>query len=127
MRPIVIESTAHRIEVCSTRQEEDVSATFDEDIHHNELFGREEVEEGGGGQISANTHIQCLSVDSEHASKTNMHTPQVATRPQELTTLSTYESNALIEGMRSIGVYMSSTESGRRIYRDLHSKHRINM
>ena len=50
MRPIVIESTAHIIEVFSTRQEDDVSATFDEDVHHNELFGRKEVEEGGGGR-----------------------------------------------------------------------------
>ena len=49
MCSIVIESSAHRIEVCSTRQEEDVSAPFDEDVHHNELFGREEVEEGVGG------------------------------------------------------------------------------
>ena len=85
------------------------------------------LKRAGGGRCLPAPVFNVQSVDSEYASKTNMHTAQVATRPQELTTLSTYESNALIEGMGGIGVYMSSTESGRRIYRDLHSKHRINM
>ena len=52
------------------------------------------LKRAGGGRYLPTPIFNAQGVDSEHASKTNMHTPQMATRPQELTTLATYELNA---------------------------------